>query len=47
MLKIRSLNIYMQKQAMLRILRAKTSICEIFSSKKNIKMTMRTLQENL
>ena len=32
---------------MLRTLRAKTSICKIFSSEKNIKMTMRTLQENL
>ena len=31
---------------MLRTLRAKTSIREIFSLKKNIKMTMRILQEN-
>ena len=44
--KIRSLNICLQKQAMLRTLCAKASIREILSSEKDVKMTMRTLQEN-
>ena len=43
---IQLLNICVQEQAMLRTLRAKTSMYEMFSSKKNIKMTMRALQEN-
>ena len=46
MSKIRSLNICLQKQAMLRTLCARTSIREILSSEKNVKMTMRTLQKN-
>ena len=32
---------------MLRTLRAETSICEMFTLEKNIKVTMRVLQENL
>ena len=43
--KIQSLNIYLQKSTILRTLRVKISIREIFSSEKNIKMMMRTLQE--
>ena len=47
MSKIRSLNIYVQEQAMLRTLRIKTSIREMFLLEKNIKITiMRVLQEN-
>ena len=44
--KIQSLNICLQKQIMLRTLCAKTSIREIFSSEKDVKMTMRILQKN-
>ena len=44
--KIRSLNICLQKQAMLRTLCAKTSVREMFSSERNVKMTMQILQEN-
>ena len=47
MSEIQSLNIRMQKQAMLRTLRAKILIREMFSLKKDIKMMMRALQENL
>ena len=43
---IRSLNICLQKQAMLRTLCARTSIREMFSSEKGVKMMMRILQEN-
>ena len=46
MSEIQSLNICLQKQAMLRTLCAKTLIREIFSSEKDVKMTMRILQEN-
>ena len=46
MLKIRLLNIYVQEQAILRTLRAKTLIREIISLEKNIKMMMRVLQKN-
>ena len=46
MSKIQSLNICLQKQTMLRTLCAKTSIREMFSLKKDIKMTMRILQKN-
>ena len=47
MSKIRSLNIRVQEQIMLCTLRAKTLIREIFSLKKDIKMTMRVLQKIL
>ena len=43
---IRSLNICLQKQAVLRTLCARTSVREMFSSEKSVKMTMRILQEN-
>ena len=44
--KIRSLNICLQKQAVLRTLCAEASIREMLLSEKDVKMTMRTLQEN-
>ena len=43
MSEIRSLNICLQKQTVLRTLCAKTSIREMFLSEKDVKMTMRIL----